>query len=76
MRQIVALALGLILIGQTATSSPSFCILGAIASGFTFPFGPEILKGRERVEFVGNPPASQSVPKRSFSWSVRVSVSH
>lgn len=114
MRLIVALGLGLILIGQTATSraapteeestpaqaaygagsvlgtlvySPfkaSFCILGAIASGFTFPFGgadsagrvagttcrgtwvisPEVLKGRERVEFVGNPPTTQSAPKR------------
>ncbi len=69
MRQILALSLGLILIGQSATTlaapaeeestpaqaaygagsflgtlvySPikaSFCILGAIASGFTFPFG-------------------------------------
>ena len=62
----------------------SFCILGAVASGFTFPFGgaetagkvvgttcrgtwvisPDVLKGRERVEFVGNPPASQTTPKR------------
>ncbi len=114
MRQILALGVGLILIGQSATSwaapaeqestpaqvaygagsvlgtlvySPfkaSFCILGAVASGFTFPFGggetagkvvgttcrgtwvisPDVLKGRERVEFVGNPPTSQTTPKR------------
>jgi len=114
MRQIVALSLGLILIGPNAPSwaapaveestpaqvaygtgsvlgtlvySPfkaSFCILGAIASGFTFPFGgaetagkvagtscrgtwvisPDILKGHERVEFVGNPPTPQTAPKR------------
>lgn len=115
MRQIVALGLGLILIGQNATSwaaaaeeestpaqvaygagsvlgtlvySPfkaSFCILGGIASGFTFPFGgadsaakvagttcrgtwvisPEVLKGRERVEFVGNPPTAQAAPNQA-----------
>jgi len=114
MKHIVALGLGLILIGQNATSwaapaeeestpaqvaygagsvlgtlvySPikaSFCILGAIASGFTFPFGgadtagkvagttcrgtwvisPDALKGRTRVEFVGDPPTSQSGPKQ------------
>ena len=114
MRQIVALGLGLILIGQSATSwaapaeqegtpaqvaygagsflgtlvySPfkaSFCILGAIASGFSFPFGgaetagkvvgtgcrgtwvitPDVLKGKERVEFVGTPPTSQTAAKR------------
>ncbi len=114
MRQMVALVLGFILIGQNATSlaasaeeestpaqvaygagsvlgtlvySPfkaSFCILGAIASGFTFPFGgaetagkvagttcrgtwvinPDVLKGRERVEFIGKPSRSQTASSR------------
>ena len=56
----------------------SFCILGALASGFTFPFAgartagkvvgttcrgtwvisPDVLKGREPVEFIGKPAAS------------------
>jgi hypothetical protein len=62
----------------------SFCILGAIASGFTFPFAgaktagkvvgttcrgtwvisPEVLKGREQVEFIGEPAASQAAGDR------------
>jgi hypothetical protein len=60
----------------------SFCILGAIASGFTLPFAgpktagkvvgttcrgtwvitPNVLRGRERVDFIGQTP--ETAPKR------------
>jgi hypothetical protein len=60
----------------------SFCVVGAVTSGLTLPFGgtqtaervataacggtwaitPSVLKGRERVQFVGG--SSQGTPKR------------
>lgn len=60
----------------------SFCVLGAIASGFTLPFAgpktagkvvgascrgtwvisPNVLRGRERVDFIG--PTPETGPKR------------
>ena len=71
----------------TAVYAPfkaTFCILGGITSGFTFPFAgadtavrvaaagcggtwaitPGVLKGRERVKFVGGqaPPSSPAAP--------------
>jgi hypothetical protein len=63
----------------------SFCILGAIASGFTYPvagaktaekvvgtscrgtwvISPNILRGRERVEFLGELSTPETAPKQS-----------
>jgi hypothetical protein len=62
----------------------SFCILGAIASAFTYPvagaktaekvvgtscrgtwvISPNILRGRERVEFLGNPSTPETASKQ------------
>ncbi len=113
MKQIVAIAVGLILIGQSTLGwaesrsdestleqigygtgavvgsavyfpfKASFCILGAIGSGFTLIFDPKtakqvasaacrgtwaitpgVVKGKEQVKFVGDPPAPEAPTKQ------------
>lgn len=114
MRWIVALLLGLALLGQSPLTwaesdsqestlqqvgygtgsvigsavyfpfKASFCILGAIGSGFTYIFAgaqtadkvissacrgtwaitPDVVKGKEPVQFVGDPPGPNTRPKQ------------
>jgi hypothetical protein len=62
----------------------SFCVVGAVTSGLTLPFGgprtakqvataacggtwaitPDVLKGRERVRFIGGSPAPRTSAQR------------
>jgi hypothetical protein len=120
-RHLVALGLGLLLVGQVAIgaaapveedSTPaqvtygagsvlgtlvyspfkaSFCALGAIASGVTFPFvgkrtaeqvvgtscrgtwviSPSVLKGHERVEFLGSMAARQTTSGQSHRTAAK-----